>query len=227
MAGSSAARGGKGGAIVPAGQGATDEGQTLAQQLVDKAAKRAVDELLPTATPQQKKAVETLIAPWAERLVRGLDDLIRIPGTKVGVGLDPILGFFFPGAGDWVTGLSSVSLLFLALKHRVPTVAIGRMIMNILIDTVVGTVPFVGDAFDLFWKSNRKNLDIIEKYKNDPKQAPSASDYALVGLGVAMAVASAILPTVMFFLFGATVVTAIGGLLASLFGGGSGAGGAP
>jgi hypothetical protein len=223
-----AASGGRGRAPVPTGestQGArvvAAEGQTLAQQVVDEATRRAVDELLPTASPQQKKAVATLIAPWAERLVRALDDLIRIPGTKIGIGLDALLGFLFPGAGDWVTGLSSVSLLFLALKHRVPTVAIARMLMNILIDTVVGTLPLVGDAFDVFWKSNRKNLEIIEKYKNDPKQRPSPGDYALVGLGVVLAVASAVLPTLMFFLFGAALVTAVGGLLGSPFGHGGG-----
>ena len=55
-------------------------------------------------SPELRKAASDAISPWAERFVRGLDDAIRIPGTKIGIGLDPILGFVLPGAGDAITG---------------------------------------------------------------------------------------------------------------------------
>src|SRR5690606_20727404 len=88
-----------------------------------KVAEAAIDRALgDKASPELRKAAADAVAPWATRLVRWLDDFIRVPGTKWGIGLDPIIGFLVPGAGDAVTGIGSISLLFLALKERVPTV---------------------------------------------------------------------------------------------------------
>lgn len=191
-----------------------------AQKLAATATDKAVSQLLPEATPEQRRAVATLVAPWAEKLVRALDDLVRVPGTKFGLGLDGVVGFFFPGAGDVVTGIGALSLLFLAVRHKVPTVAIGRMLMNIGVDTLVGSVPVVGDLFDLFWKSNRRNLEIIEAYKANPKQQPTTGDYALVALGVLLVVASVVMPLVMVVFFGASAFALVGSLFALLFSGG-------
>jgi hypothetical protein len=201
-------------AIIPASGGA---------QLAEVAAEKALERLLPDASAQQRKAVVTLIAPWAETLVRALDDLVRIPGTSRRIGLDAVVGFFFPAVGDAVTGVGSMALLFLAVRHKVPTVAIARMLFNIAMDTLVGSVPIVGDVFDVFWKSNRKNLEIIRKYKDNPKEKPHPSDYVLVALGVALAIANVVVPTVLLVLFGASIFTLVGSLLTMLFGSGSGA----
>ena len=140
------------------------------------------------------------IAPWAERLVRVLDDGIRVPGTNFRFGLDPILGFFFPTVGDVATGLGAASLLVLALQNRVPTVVIGRMIVNLVVDTMLGSIPIVGDVFDLFFRANRKNLDLIERYRDDPNARPGALDYALVGTGFTLAAASILLPLLFAYL---------------------------
>jgi hypothetical protein len=160
---------------------------------------RAIDKAMPDAPDELKKGIGKAIAPWAEKLVRGLDDLIRVPGTNIGIGLDPIIGFFLPGAGDFATGAGSVALLFLALKHRIPTMVIGKMILNIAIDTAVGTVPIVGDLFDLLFKSNRRNLDLIEQYRDNPKLKPTTGDYLLVIGGIILAILSVILPMLMFW----------------------------
>ncbi len=200
-------------AIVPA---------QLGRDLAQTAAGKAVERLLPEATPQQRQAVATLVAPWAEKLVRTLDDVVRVPGTNLGIGLDAVLGFFFPAAGDVVTGLGSIALLLLALEHKVPTVAIGRMLMNIGVDTLAGSVPIAGDVFDIFWKSNRRNLEIIQKYKENPKEKPHPGDYALVGLGILLAVASVVVPLVVLLFFGASLFALLGSLVSLLFGGGAG-----
>ncbi|HJL16318.1 MAG TPA: DUF4112 domain-containing protein [Sandaracinaceae bacterium LLY-WYZ-13_1] len=172
-----------------------------------RATDRAVDRALgDRASPAMKKAASEAMAPWAERFVRGLDDLIRIPGTKIGVGLDPILGFLLPGAGDALTGTGSIALLFLALKERVPTVVLLRMCLNIVVDTVGGLLPLVGDAFDLVWRSNRRNLDLIERYRDDPKAEPTWVDYALVGSGVILAILSIVVPIVVFWGLGFGIV---------------------
>jgi hypothetical protein len=184
-----------------------EERGRLAKALTSRAVDRALGD---EASPEVKKAIASQIAPWAERLVTVLDDFIRIPGTNIKIGLDPILGLI-PGVGDIVTGTSSIALLMLALKERIPTVAIGRMVLNIGIDTAVGAIPLVGDAFDVVYRSNRQNLDIIKKYKDDPKAEPTAADKALVGLGIGLVALSVILPL--------TVGAAIGAWLATLFGG--------
>jgi hypothetical protein len=87
------------------------------------------------------------VPPWAEALVRALDDGIMIPGTRIGVGLDSLLGFVFPVLGDATTGVASLALLLLALRMRVPRVVIWRIVFNIGIDVLIGCVPLIGDAF--------------------------------------------------------------------------------
>ena len=181
-----------------------------------RAASAAVDRVMGAEySPELKRAAADALAPWAERLVRWLDDAVRIPGTKFGIGLDPLIGFVLPGAGDAITGTGSIALLFLALRERVPTVALGRMCMNILVDTVGGLLPFVGDAFDLVWRSNKRNLEIIEQYREDPKKKPGFADYALVGVGLTLAVLSVALPIFIIYGLGLSAILGLGSLFGS------------
>src|SRR6188768_2303034 len=131
---------------------------------------------------------------WAEQLVRLLDDGLTIPGTRVGIGLDAVLGFLFPTLGDALTGLGSLSLLVLAFQMRLPKVIVLRVVFNIAVDVVLGCVPFVGDAFDLFWRSNRRNLELLRRYSHDPLRRPDPVDYLIVGLGFALVAAAVIVP---------------------------------
>lgn len=131
---------------------------------------------------------------WAERLVRLLDDGFTIPGTRIGVGWDAVLGFVFPALGDALTGVGSLSLLVLAFQMRLPKVIVVRVIFNIAIDVVLGCLPFVGDAFDLFWRSNRRNLELLRRYAHDPAKRPDFVDYLLVGLGFVLVAAAVLLP---------------------------------
>jgi len=143
---------------------------------------------------------ERLIVPtpvWAEQLVRLLDDGLTIPGTRIGVGLDALLGFFFPTVGDALTGLGSLSLLVLAFKMRLPKVIVLRIVFNIAVDVVIGCVPFAGDAFDLFWRSNRRNLELLKRYARDPLRRPDALDYLIVGLGFTLVALAVALPLVL------------------------------
>ena len=178
-----------------------------------RAASAAVERVMgDEVSPALKRAAADAIAPWAERLVEWLDDFIKIPGTKFGIGLDPIIGFLLPGAGDAITGTGSIALLFLALKERVPTIVLLRMCMNILVDTVGGLLPFVGDAFDVVWRSNKRNLDLIRQYKDDPKRKPTFADYALVGVGLTLAVLSIVLPILIIYGVGLGAVLGLGSM---------------
>ena len=130
------------------------------------------------------------------KLVRWLDDLVRIPGTRFGIGLDAILGALIPGVGDAVTGLVSLGVLSVAIRRGVPRVVVARMFLNIAIDTVGGLVPVVGDVFDLLWRSNTKNLALLERHQHELEPRARAGDYAvlagaalLVGVGIAAPIA--------------------------------------
>ena len=131
---------------------------------------------------------------WAHQLVCLLDDGLTIPGTRIGIGLDALVGFLFPTLGDALTGLGSLSLLVLAFRMRLPKVVVLRVVFNIAIDVLIGCVPFVGDAFDLFWRSNRRNLELLQRYSRDPLRRADAVDYLIVGLGFALVAAAIILP---------------------------------
>ena len=138
---------------------------------------------------------------WAEDLVTLLDDRFRIPGTDFRFGLDPIIGILFPGVGDAVTGAGSVGLMALALRRGVPRVVLFRMILNILVDVVAGSLPIVGDIFDAAYKSNRRNLELIREHET-PGSKATAMDYAIATLGIVLAVLSIIVPLAAAFYFG-------------------------
>jgi hypothetical protein len=173
------------------------------KELSDALTGEAVDRVLgDDVSPELKKAIKGQIAPWAERLVRMTDELFRIPGTDIHIGLDPIIGLLLPGAGDVITGTGSIALLLLGLKERLPTIALGRMVANVAIDTVGGAVPILGDVWDVYWRSNRKNLEIIEKYKDDPKAEATTVDKVLVYGGITIAVIGILIPLVLGAIFG-------------------------
>jgi len=137
------------------------------------------------------------VPAWAEQVVRLLDDGLTIPGTRIGIGLDAVLGFVFPTLGDALTGLGSISLLVLAFQMRLPKVIVLRVVFNIAVDVLIGCVPFAGDAFDLFWRSNRRNLELLRRYSHDPLRRPDAVDYLIVGLGLVLVAAAIVLPLIL------------------------------
>jgi len=134
------------------------------------------------------------IPDWARRLAFLLDSAIRIPGTELRIGLDPILGALLPELGDALTAVLSLTLLGVAFRERVPKLVIARMLINIAIDALLGAVPLIGDVFDFAFKSNEKNLELIERHRGDPSQPATWGD-KLVVFGVAfVAVALVVLP---------------------------------
>jgi hypothetical protein len=115
----------------------------------------------------------------ARVLARILDNLVRVPGTRFRVGLDPLLGLL-PGVGDWVGWAVGSHLLVTAARLRVPLPTLLRMAGNVLIDAVAGTVPLLGDLFDAAWKANAKNLALLERHAIDPDETRRSSVRALV-----------------------------------------------
>src|SRR5512134_3195080 len=85
-----------------------------------------------------------------------MDSLFSIPGTRIRLGVDSLLGLV-PVVGDLAAQAVAAYLIWEARQLGVPKLTLWRMVGNTLIDTVVGAVPLVGDAFDVVFKANMKN----------------------------------------------------------------------
>jgi hypothetical protein len=97
------------------------------------------------------------------RIARLLDSAYTIPGTRIRVGLDPLIGLI-PGAGDAVTTALSAYVVYEAYRAGLPPMAVLRMALNVLIDLIISAVPLLGDFGDIFWRANQRNLAIFDDY---------------------------------------------------------------
>ena len=89
-----------------------------------------------------------------------LDESVRIPGTRFRIGLDPILGLL-PVAGDFATAVCSLYIVAEAIRLGVPKRTVARLLANIAVDVLFGSVPVVGDLFDAYWKANVRNAELV------------------------------------------------------------------
>jgi hypothetical protein len=127
---------------------------------------------------EERKQIE--IEENLESLSKYLDNWIKIPIVGWRFGLDALIGLV-PNIGDTVTSLASFYILVAGARYGVPKITLLRMAFNIGLDYVVGSIPFVGDAFDFFWKANKQNMDLIRE-RATGKDKGKTSDYLFVGL---------------------------------------------
>ena len=120
-------------------------------------------------------------------LTRLLDTAFTIPGTRFRFGLDALIGLV-PGLGDAVSAVFSGYLVLQASRLGAPRSVVTRMIANVAVDTIVGWVPLLGDLFDVVWKSNVKNMALLEEHVRHPAAARAGSRRALILLGGALLV---------------------------------------
>jgi hypothetical protein len=118
-------------------------------------------------------------APTLKRLrqiSRLLDNYITIPGTQVGIGLDPIIGLI-PIGGDFLGVMLSCYIILEAARLGVPSATLGRMIVNVIVDSLVGAIPILGDFFDFAWTANTHNVKLLEDYLRFPSQKNNANKW--------------------------------------------------
>jgi hypothetical protein len=125
-------------------------------------------------------------------LQRLLDEAFRVPGTSIRFGWDPIIGAV-PWLGDTLTAVFSCAILLQAHHLRVPRVVQLRMLANVGIDLIAGTIPFLGDVADVFWKSNAKNIALLERHAAAPVAATAGDWLFAIGI-VGAVIAMALLP---------------------------------
>jgi hypothetical protein len=112
-------------------------------------------------------------------LAKVMDAAITIPGTKISIGLDALLGFL-PGIGDAISSAIGSYIIVIASHLGVSKAVLARMALNQGIDMLVGIVPFLGDMLDIGWKSNSRNAKLLEQALADPRAAGRQS-WAMVG----------------------------------------------
>ena len=93
-------------------------------------------------------------------LARLMDTALRLPGTRISLGADSVLGLI-PGIGDFAGAAISLFIVNEARRLGVPNDKLAKMLVNVGVDTVAGSVPLFGDVFDVYFKSNRRNLALV------------------------------------------------------------------
>lgn len=132
-------------------------------------------------------------------LARLLDDMFHIPGTNIRFGLDPLIGLI-PGFGDFITSIASFLIIYAGWQRGLPRVTITRMVANVAIDTLLGSVPIVGDVFDVAWKSNRKNLNLLQRTSGGGQTKNALADTLFLVAIVAVMVVLLVSPFLVIWL---------------------------
>ena len=134
------------------------------------------------------------IPEWVTKLAWLMDNSIPI-GKRWSIGLDGIVGLF-PGVGDLAGGFVSALIVASAAQAGLPRAALGRMMANVAVDTLLGSIPFVGDVFDFAFKANTRNIRIYQEHLAGRRQR--RRDWLFTLLVVLALLAIVAIPIVVF-----------------------------
>jgi len=143
---------------------------------VSEPAKNVEWEVLPPEKQQARGSVEGVFKIVS--LV--MDRLIRIPGLKKRLGLNPIVDLV-PGFGDIAAALVSVSVLVYGIRRGIPKIVLGRMALNVLINEVVGLIPGIGSVFAFWFQANTRNYEMVRGHIDSPGRS-TKGDKIFVGV---------------------------------------------
>lgn len=115
----------------------------------------------------------------AKYLADLLDRRSTIPGTSIRIGLDPIFGLI-PGVGDAIASLIGTFILLLAAQAQLPKIVLIRMSLNIALNGMIGTIPVLGDFFSVWFKSNVRNVELLERFAVRNRRTSTVNDWAFV-----------------------------------------------
>jgi len=126
-----------------------------------------------------------------------LDQRFTIPGTSIRVGLDPILGLI-PGIGDALANIAGSAILVIAVQLNVPKIILIRMCLNLAANALIGAIPVFGDIFSIWFRSNAKNAELLERYAGSETRRAGLDDWlfvagiifavVLIGVGIIVAI---------------------------------------
>src|SRR5678815_4348758 len=117
------------------------------------------------------------------RIARFLADLLdqrfTIPGTSIRIGLDPILGLV-PAVGDLLANLTGSTILLIAAQFHLPKFVLLRMGLNIAVNALIGAIPVFGDVFSIWFRSNVKNAQLLDRYVGIEDRVSNFSNWIFV-----------------------------------------------
>jgi len=144
-------------------------------------------EVLPPEKRERRAGLESLFR-WVALV---MDELIAFPRTKFRFGLDPIIGLV-PGIGDTASAIISALVLIQAARRGLPKILLARMSLNILINEIVGIVPGFGDAFSFWFKSNKRNYELLLAHSSASGRArPSDWLFVIATLAILFVIVAA------------------------------------
>ena len=108
-----------------------------------------------------------------------LDQRFTIPGTSIRIGLDPIVSLI-PGIGDLLANLTGSFIIVIAAQLGVPKIVLTRMGINVAINTLLGAVPIFGDVISIWYRSNVKNVELLERYVGRQSERADRKDWLFV-----------------------------------------------
>lgn len=121
----------------------------------------------------------------AEKFAHWMDSRFKIPGTDIRFGIDPIISLV-PGAGDWLSGVLACYFILLGVKAGVAKSVLFRMGTNIFIDILIGSIPIIGDIFDVGWKANKRNAGLLQQYQSNRRGTETQSKVVLWTIAVVL-----------------------------------------
>ena len=139
--------------------------------------------LIPEVIEPDEKLPRDLVA--LRKFAFLMDEAVPVPGTRRRIGLDAGLSLI-PGVGEAIGAFLSAWIIFGALRHRVPSVRIARMVFYVLIDTVLGSIPVIGTVFDWLFEENVMNMNALLAYRD--RSRPPRSTSAILGVAVAISI---------------------------------------
>ena len=155
------------------------------------------------STPKKKDSNQNsndIILKRLRTLTHVLDNAIPIPGTPYRIGLDPLLGMI-PAGGDIAGAAVSAYIVVSAAKLGLPRESLVRMVMNILLEVFVGTVPVLGDLFDVAWKANARNVRLLKAHLQSPQPRRQADRVFFVVLMTGLLILIGAIATLSFLIF--------------------------
>ena len=121
----------------------------------------------------------------ARLLAELLDRRFTIPGTDIRIGLDPLIGLI-PGVGDAAANLMGFFIVMVGTQIGLPRIVLVRMTVNIAVNAVVGSIPVLGDLFSVWFKSNIRNIQLLERHAA-AERVSTVADWSVV-IGLLMAI---------------------------------------
>jgi hypothetical protein len=130
---------------------------------------------------------------WVEHLSQLMDSRFQIPGTNIRFGLDPILSLL-PVFGDLITFIISGALIYTMRNHGASRKVVIKMILNSTLDAIIGAIPLVGTIFDVFYRANDRNVQLLKEHYLEGKHQGSGN-----GILIVMAIVAIILVVAAFY----------------------------